>query len=392
MAGQNWRVTGGSDQVMFTEAGLLETAGIEVIPFAAQHEENLSSRWSRYFPTGAKLESPKSSDLFRYVYNPQAKLKIGEMLRDTRPDLVHLHIYYGRLTSSVLSVIKDFGLPIVQTLHEYKLVCPSYTLYRGGATCESCAGGKLYNCAVKRCKGSFARSVASTLEAYTSRMLGDVAKIDKFIAVSDFQREQLIKMGLAPSKIVRIYNSVNVPQVWQPSERSDYFLYVGRIEPEKGVFHLVDAFAELPKCRLLIVGSGSAKAALVAIVEKRGLSNISFIDFVGPTERDLLMARARAVIVPSVWYETFGLVAAEALAAGTPVIASRIGGLAEVGTAEDTIQVSPGAYAEIVSAVSALAESRDRADRMGAAGRSNVKRFSAQAHLSELLKVYSELT
>ena len=139
---QNYYVRGGSDRYFFSLGQLLEKQGHQVIPFASSQPQNQQTIWSKYFPDGVNFEEPNLKDISRFLYSAPAAKSIARLVKDNHPQIAHLHIYYGQLTSSILSPLKKAGIPIVQTLHEYKLVCPVYTMISHGKVCEACQGKK----------------------------------------------------------------------------------------------------------------------------------------------------------------------------------------------------------------------------------------------------------
>lgn len=393
MAGQNFHITGGSDRVLFDEMELLQSQGHEVIPFCASSSKNEPSKWSEFFPAAASFDSPGLSDVAKYVFSRAAQVKLKSLLDVVRPDLAHLHIYYGKLTASILSPLSERGIPIVQTLHEYKVVCPVYTLTSNGRACNECSGFDFYNVILNRCnRGSLSRSIVSCVESYVSYLLGSVKRIDHFVAVSDYLREKVVSMGIPASKVTTVHNFVEFESLVPNYEVGSHFVYFGRIEKNKGVWTLIKAFEKLPQLKLTIVGEGGELRAIkeYCVNSKGGLKNISFLGFLNRNELRPILQSAVCIIVPSVWDETFGLTAAEALAYGKPVIASRIGGIPEVlSEGEDSLLVTPGSVDELISAVEHLSIRPALAVEMGRQGRKNVEaKFSKEKHYEKLLSVY----
>ena len=395
MAGQNFHVVGGSDRVFFDEIRLLEEYGHQIAPFCAQSELNLPTQWSKFFPIAASFDSPGVLDVMRYVYSASSRKGIEALLSEFSPDVAHLHIYYGKLTASILKPLRDRGIPVVQTLHEYKVVCPTYLLTSNGEFCESCSGFQFYNAALNKCnRSSLVRSIISTVESYVSLALGSVDKIDHFIAVSDFLRGQVIKMGVPEDKITTVHNFIELEDYQPKYEPGEYFLYFGRVEKNKGVWPLVKAFESLGACKLLIVGIGSELQNLKRYCEGHPVlsGNVSFLGFMNRQELVPIIQNAFCTIVPSIWNETFGLTVAESLACGKPVIASRIGGIPEiVEDGEDAVLVEPNSPGAIVEAVEFLLKNRSSIAEMGAIGRSNIaNKFSRERHYAGLVRVYEK--
>ncbi len=238
-------MVGGSDRMYFSLTKLLEAKGHNVIPFAAKDSRNFPTAWDRYFPVSANFNTPRTVDLIRYTYSFPAKHALELLLKDYAIDVAHLHIYYGRITSSILSVLRE-NVPIVQTLHDYKLICPVYSLVSNGQICEACQGINFWRALPRFCnRNSLARTSLSVVKSYVSHWLGNIDKVDRFIAVSDFLRDKMIQYGLPPDKISTLYNMVDTSDLPKSTISGDYMLYFGRIERIKGVFTLLEAVAPL---------------------------------------------------------------------------------------------------------------------------------------------------
>jgi glycosyltransferase involved in cell wall biosynthesis len=391
--GQNYHIAGGSDRYQFALTDLLQKRGHEVIPFAARSEKNLPTGWGRYFPAGADFNRPMPADLLRYIYSPQARKAASLLLEDNHVDLAHLHIYYGKLTSSILAPLRQKGVPIVQTLHEYKTVCPVYTLVSRGKICEACRGSRYWHAVLRRCnRGSIARSALSAAESCVSRALGSVDKIDHFIAVSGFVRKKVIQLGLPPERVTTVHNFMDVSGIKPDSRPGSYFLYFGRIEEIKGVFTLIEAASALKKTDLLIAGNGGALGRLRELIRDRGLSHVKLLGFRQGAELHNLIRGAICTITPSEWYETFGLTLLESFAHGRPVIASRIGGMEEIVTdGEDGFLFSPGDAGGLRDRLAWMDEHRQTAVEMGERGRRKVEtKFNEEVHYKQLLDVYTK--
>ena len=393
-AGQNYYIRGGSDRYQFALTELLEQHQHQVIPFASQSPKNEPTPWSQYFPPGVNFDNPGIDDLLKFIYSPQAKRYLHNLCQDQQIDLAHLHIYYGQLTSSILAPLQQAGIPIVQTLHEYKVVCPVYSLMSDNQICQACNGTNFWQATLKRCnRGSVARSLLSTLESYASHWLGAVRKIDHFIAVSHFQRNKLIELGLPSDKITTVHNFIDLSGIEVSQRSGEYFLYFGRLESYKGIFTLLKAIAPLKDVPLLIVGDGTKRDEVAAIVEQQNLSQVKLLGFKSRSELQQLIAGSICTIAPSEWYETFGLTLIESFALGKPVIASSIGGMTEIITdGVDGWLVEPGNVEQLRAKILWMAQQSDLATAMGLAGRTKVEtQFDAETHYQKLLKIYHQV-
>jgi glycosyltransferase involved in cell wall biosynthesis len=391
---QNYHVKGGSDIYFLALNRLLENDGHLVIPFASNAKKNQSPPGEKYFPNTSDFERANLIDLTNYIYNLNAKNKLELLLAENKIDLAHLHIYYGKLTSSILKPLTVRGIPIVQTLHEYKLVCPVYTMFSDQTVCYDCNNNKMFNALVKKCnRNSLSRSLLSTVESYASIALGSQNKIDKFIAVSDFQKEQIIRMGGKRNKITTIHNYIETEGYCEHGQ-GDYFLYFGRVEEVKGIQVLIEGFKELRHIKLFIAGDGSYLTKAMQYCMEENIRNITFLGHLSKTQLLPYLSSCIASITPSLWAETFGLTLLESFACNKPVIASNIGGMTEIIIDKlNGFLIKPSDVGELKEKVIFLNNNRDTARKMGVAGRHHLEvAFSKEVHLRKLKDVYKEFT
>lgn len=395
-AGHHHHVQGGSDRAMLRLGELLEARGHTVVPFASQHPNNRPSKWDEYFPPGVDTQAPSPSDAARFVYSPEARREMRRLLEDGGPfDLAHLHIYYGQLTASILKPLVEAEVPLVQTLHEYKLTCPVHSHRSQGEICEACAGHAFWRALPRRCnEGSLARTALSVLEASVSRALGDAHHIDHFIAVSDFLRDKMIEHDvIAPDDITTVHNFVD-PDRFDPSRRrGEHVLYFGRIAPEKGLRTLIDAAAPLTDLPVRIAGTGEQREALEADVARRGLDHFEFVGFRNGADLWDLVRGSICTLLPSEWYENCPMAVLESLACARPVIGADIGGIPEL--VDDSVdgRLFPSGDVEALrEALVWMQEHRDEAMEMGRRGREKIEeRFSPEQHYRQVREVYAEV-
>ncbi len=333
---QNHHIIGGSDKYFFSLAELLNQNGHTVIPFTAHHPNNLPSVWSRYFPHTTNFESPTLKDVVQYIYSVSAQRSLQRLLSEVSINIAHLHIYYGKLTSSILAPLQQANIPIIQTLHEYKLICPVYTLMYQGKLCEACQGKHFWYATLKRCnRGSWLRSLLSTVESSISSLLGAVDKVDHFITVSRFQQQKLIEYGIPAAKLSTIHNYVDTASIQPSTYSGSYFLYFGRLEKLKGILTLIEAAAPLRDTPLLLAGEGQAKAQIQQIIEEQRLSHIHLVGMKHGQELEDLIRHSICTVLPSEWYENCPMSVLESQAFGKPVIGTNIGGIPELVNHED---------------------------------------------------------
>ena len=390
-ASQNYFVRGGSDRYFFVLSELLEQHGHRVIPFAARQARDLPSEWSAYFPQSVDFASPGPADLARFIYSRPAARQMRRLLADEQPDLAHLHIYYGQLTGSILKPLTAAGVPIVQTLHDFKLVCPVYSLLSHGQICEACQGKHFWRAVTRRCnRGSLARSALSAAETYVTHWLGAVDRIDHFITVSDFQRRKCIELGVPAEKMTTVHNFADSTQ-FEPADRpGDYLLYFGRIEQLKGIYTLLEAAAQTPSVPLWIVGTGDAEQHVAELIRQRQLDHVRMLGFKSGSELHNLIRHSVATLLPSEGYDNCPMSVLESLALARPVIGSQIGGIPElIRDGNDGYLVPPGDAEALADRMQTLFDDPHEAATMGLAGRHKIEtEFNPQLHYRRVLDVY----
>ncbi|MDP9008554.1 MAG: glycosyltransferase [Pseudomonadota bacterium] len=391
---------GGAESVFFDHNSLLERAGWEVIPFAMQHAENEPSAWSDNFAktTDGSFEgSPirKISRAITTVYSSDAARRIRRVISATRPSLAHAHNIYHHLSPSVLVELRRNDIPIVMTLHDLKLVCPAYKMHTQGAVCERCRGGALRNVIVNRCiKNSLSMSALVWLESTIHRALNlYMGNVSRFVVPSRFFLRKFAEWGVDTSRFVYIPNFVDADAMSARDEYDDAFVYFGRLSSEKGIATLIRAAAQA-KVPVRIVGTGPEESSLRLLAAQSG-ADVQFTGYLtGKNLRDAI-ASARAVVIPSEWYENAPLSIMEASALGRPTIGAKIGGIPELIREGETGFVfdsgSVDSLAKILGRVGQMPISLLR--QFGFAGREWMRaEFSAAAYRMRMLKLYDEMT
>lgn len=245
---------------------------------------------------------------------------LKKIINDFKPEVAHLHNIYHDFSPSILYVLKKRGIPSVMTLHDYKRICPNYRLYTEGAVCERCRYKKYINCFTHKClKDSYIMSLGGSCEAYLHQSILNSwdKNIDLYISPSQFLKNKF-KEWKVEKDIEYLPNFVETKK--SKVKRDNYLLYFGRLEKEKGIETLLDAMEQLPDEKLIIAGKGSYKV--------KDTENVKYLGFVDDINE--LVSKAKLVIIPSLWYENNPLNALEAIALGTPILASDIGGIPEL--------------------------------------------------------------
>lgn len=336
---------GGAETVCFNTGKLLEEHGNQVAYFTLKWPENNPSPYSKYFPESKETRKgplKQVKNMVNYFYHFEAAKKMEQLIEDERPDIAHIHLMWGQITPSIFPVLRKHHIPILFTVHDYRIVCPAYTFRDGsGRICEECQGHNFYKCFTHTCcKGSKVMSAVMAAEQYFRNWFFNPAKyIDGFLYVSNFARtiQEKYMPVLKNKPNITLYNfSTSVASQPKALPQNKYFLFFGRLSYEKGVKTLLEAFNGLPECHLKIVGTGPKEDELKAFVESNGMNNVEFLGYKRGKELQDLVANAYYVVVPSEWYENNPMTIIEAYSVGTPVIGARIGGIPEIVVESET--------------------------------------------------------
>lgn len=389
---------GGSDRYFLDLSRLLIDVGVLVKTFSTSNELNTCEEWLAV-PGVPPISTAGLSGVFhaaRFFYSWSARRSMELALDSFRPDLVHLHIYYGQLTASILDPIVKRGIPIVQTLHEYKTVCATGGLYSNGRDCERCDGVNHWRAIGEKCnRGSTLRSALSCAEMYLSEALGSRRLIEQFVAVSEYQKGRLVKLGMSGERVQVVGNFAPLFSLREDID-SGHMLYVGRLAHGKGLECLIDAVAILGDLSpvLHVVGDGELREELLQrVLRLRIETKVLFKGFLSGLELQNEYKKACLLINPSELNETFGLTVLEALAVGCPVIAARSGALPElVAQGAGGLLFNPGDPAQLAQCIGRLVANATLRRELGKAGFGYAKdRFSKEKHLERVLGIYAGL-
>jgi len=328
-------VKGGSDRVYFNTGSLLQSNGHDVAYFSTEHPDNLDCLYSVSFVSyrdnrkSGFIQKIKNSAA--YLYNKEASAKLGELIDKFHPDIAHLNLFYGDLSASILLKLREKRIPVVHTVHDYKLICPANSLLDAdSAICEKCINRAYYQCTIKKCmEGNLSYSIMLTAEAYGRKYLIDPLNyIDRFIFVSKFAESKHIEFDKRfAAKADHLYNFTFLTQMTKQDKREKYLLYYGRLVREKGILTLLEACKTL-RVQLKIAGTGPLEKVVSQVSSQ--YSNIQYLGYTSGEELTRLIQDSYFVVVPSEWYENNPMTVIEAYAEGVPVIAARIGGIPEI--------------------------------------------------------------
>ena len=338
---------GGAETVFFNTISTLENRGHQVIPFALKNKKNKFSEYESYFVDYPELSESniwtKITNIPAFIYNRQAAKQLERLILDKKPDIAHIHLLFNSLSVSILPVLQKYRIPTVMTVHDYRLICPAYTLTNGkGKICELCKDRHFIHCTLNRCSnGNLTNSMLLSLEnSFRSCFYEPLNYIDKFIFVSKFAQKKHIEFnpGYA-SKAVQLYNfTPDIPTRINKKINHRYLLYFGRLSNEKGINSLLEAIRDIPENNPLII--------------------------------------------------------IESLSLGTPVIGSNIGGIPELIQDEKTgFTFTMGSPADLTKTIrKAIAIPEEKLYEMSiACNKFAQQHFSADKHFNYLISIYQSI-
>jgi glycosyltransferase involved in cell wall biosynthesis len=381
----------GENRVVDTEAEALAAAGHEVIRFE-RHSDDIET-WSR---------ARKAALPGRVVWSAEAHRDLAARLREHRPDVVHVHNTFPLLSPAVLHACRAAGVPVVATIHNYKLACASGDFFRAGAVCHDCAG-RLPGPAIRHgCYRGSRAATAPVALAMTAHRRAWRSLVSAYIFISAAQRDLLTGLSLEPGRVFVRHNLIpartGLTAASEPLDAQPMVAYAGRLDEAKGVRLLMAGWdhyravagdvAGDAGLRLLIVGAGPLEDEVTAWAASR--PSVELAGQVDGATCARLMSGARAVLLPSAWEETFGLVVVEAMALGVPPVATAHGSFTELITnGVDGVLFRPGDPAALGQAVADIAAEPARYATYGRQARETyAKRFDPERNLNQLIEIY----
>ena len=372
----------GENRVVDTESAALAALGHEVTRYECSSDD--IEGWS---------PARKAALPARVLWSGQAHRELAARLRRERPDVVHVHNTFPLLSAAVLYACRGAGVPVVATVHNYKLECASGDFFRSGSVCHDCAGTLPGRAVVRGCYRESRAATIPVALAMTAHRRAWRSMVSAYIFISAAQRDLLAGLRLDSDRVFVRHNLI--PRVAEPRPPRDAVLvYAGRLDDAKGIpilmagwDHYLAADGERA-LSLVIAGAGPLDRQVASWASAR--PSVRLAGQLDKASCARLVAGARAVVVPSAWEETFGLVVVEAMASGVPAIAAGHGSLTELITDDENgVLFPPGDAAALGRAIGNLAAHPDRYEGYGeAAERTHRLRFDPDRNLAQLLGIY----
>jgi len=372
-----YKIRGGEDESREAEEGLLLRMGHQV---ECYEESNYCMD---------KLSHIDAA--FRTIWSVESCQIVAQKLTDKAIDIMHVQNFFPAISPSIYYAAKDKKIPVVQALRNYRLFCPNALFFRNGKTCEDCVGklfpwpGIVHSCYRN---DVLATTVVAAMVTFHRALRTWSEMVDAYVTPTEFARQKFIQGGIAEEKIFVKPNFV-YPDPGMQEEKEDFALFVGRLSPEKGISTLISAWECLDKkVPLKIVGEGPLLNQILVASQR-----FPWIEWLGPKSLiDVyeLMGKAKVLIFPSTWYETFGRVIIEAFAKGTPVIASKLGATEElIEHGYSGLHFRPNDPEDLACQVDWLLSNQEVLRSMGKAARAEFEaKYTAQKNYHQLMQIY----
>lgn len=375
-----YQIPGGECAVVRAENALLASAGHQVSLFARDSST-----------IGDLNAAGKLWMLIRIPWNRSVIDDLHKAIHRFRPDVVHVHNVFPLLSPAVYDAFYSAGVPVVQTHHNFRVLCANGLFFVNGRLCEECLEDSKA-CIKHKCvrgsrilSGLYARAIGLGW-----RRRAFTRSITLHVALNPFFADKLVDGGI-PENAIRVCGNYISSFSEKVFNKEDYFLYLGRLSPEKGLFTLIEATRQV-RTKMKIAGTGPMERELRNYIESHNLNHVELLGFVSGKRKVELIGKSLALVMPSEWYENFPIAAVEAQALGTPILASEIGGLpAVVDNGETGYLFRPGHASELADLMNRLNNTPDLVRRLSAQALQTAKvRFSPENHLRCLLEIYAE--
>jgi glycosyltransferase involved in cell wall biosynthesis len=380
-----YQQSGGEDAAVRALKALLEAEGHQVIFYSEDNQEIEQYggfQKIRFFP--------------RTMFSARTYRRLHRIAAQEKPDIAHVQNVFPLLSPALYVALKSAGIPIVQSIQNYRLMCINGLFLREGRICELCKNGNFLSSFRFKCyRDNYLLSGLYALTISGHRHLGTFKKIDQFIAPTRYVAEKLVESGVADLPRVSVLGNFlprPLPNYGRADLQNPYIFYVGRLSREKGIFTLLNAIREVPRVKLKVAGSGPLASDVKGYIQSNRIRNVELLGFVSDEEKYDLLRGALCCVLPSECYEGFPVVLLESAAVGTPIIASRIGSLATLVSNEDTgLLFNPRDATDLRTKLERLVADPAIAIKMGEQARCWLETaHTPEAHHKALMNIYQQ--
>lgn len=383
---------GGSEKYYFEVAKLLKQHGHDIAFFSMEDEENVKTDCKEYFVEKIDLNSNNKLKALDVIYSKNNRKLMKQALEEFNPDIVHINNFQRQLSSSIIDAIKEKKIPIVYTAHDLQAICPNIVMLNANNdVCNKCKNGKYFNCITGKCiKNSTLKSLLGGIEGYYYRLKNIYNKIDFIITPSIFYEKELKKDGI--KNVKGIHNFILLEDYNLKIKDDGYLLYIGRLSKEKGIFDLVNSMKNNNQ-KLLIAGAGPEKDKVEALIKSEKLGKrVKLLGKLEPQEVKEYVRKAKAIVVPSVWYENCPYSILETIAIGKPIIGANIGGIPElVIDGENGLLFESGNVEDLSEKINLLFKDKKLYEKFCARSKELSKQYDKEKYYNELMKIYNSI-
>jgi glycosyltransferase involved in cell wall biosynthesis len=400
-------MSGGPEKYLFSVDRLLREKGHEVFPFSVRSPLNLKTPHEASFlsPVGAGGETyfseyrrdPRTmlKVLSRQVYSTEGYFKARDYAKQVKADIAYSIQFLNKMSPAVLDGFKSAGIPVVQRISDFGLICPQAHMFDGKSVCEACLRGSFVPAVRKKCvMGSRTASLIKAGALALQRLIGCNERIDAFVFPSQFTRRKFIEAGFPEAKLFHVPTPVETSAIVPQFEGGKTFLYFGRVTPEKGVDTLLRAYKKMkgPKPRLLVVGVQTNTPYSAELSER--YREVQFYPFMTEEKLSPLIRDALCIMTPATWYENLPNVALEAFAHGKPVLAPKHGSFLELLKDGQTgVVYDPGNEEDLCEKMEWVAANPSAMAEKGRAARELVaSEYSSERHYEALNAIIRTLS
>jgi glycosyltransferase involved in cell wall biosynthesis len=374
---------GGEDRVFYSEKALLENRGHQVFEFTRHNDEI-----RQYNPL------QKIALIGKTIRNKAVRQELLEAVQAQQPEVLHFHNTFPLISPAAYDVGKALQIPVIQTVHNYRFFCAKGLFYRDNRVCEDCFGKRFpLPAIVHACyRDSRLQTFAvAAMQAYHQQQDTWQKQVDAFIALTEFGKEKLLQAGFPAEKVFVKPNFI-YPDPGESIEKREGALFVGRLSREKGAETLLKAWEHLKTIPLNIAGDGPERENLQQFVQRNRIKSVIFLGGLSREEVFESMKKTKFLLFPSEWYEGLPMIIAEAYACGIPVIASRLGAMAEIVQEGKTgLLFTPGNAADLAAKVQWAGEHREEMGEMGKNARKEYEeKYTAEGNYEMLMAVYEK--
>lgn len=317
-----YQIPGGEDTVVENESNMLRENGHDVV-FYTRHNNEIKNR--------NVLDKIKL--FFESIFSIKTYREVKKIIKKENIDIVHVHNTLPLISPAVYYAAFKSKVPVVQTIHNFRLLCPGATLTRNGKICEDCMHDGLCSALKHKCyRNSFFQTLSMVVSLKVHRILKTYQKIDGYIALTQFNKNKLLNLVKDKDKVYVKPNFVKCTdsKKYQKRETENYFVFIGRLDKLKGIDLIVESWIDIKDVELIVIGDGPLKKELETYVKKNNIANIKLLGFMKREEAFEIIKRSKAIIMASQWYEGFPMTIVESFSLGVPVIAGNIGNLGAI--------------------------------------------------------------